>query len=70
LTVLGNSIIKKEAWDKVTGAAKYNADEIVKNIFHAKMLCSTYAHAKIKSINVSEALKEPGVKSVLTGYDC
>jgi len=70
LTVLGNSIIKKEAWDKVTGAAKYNADEIVKNIFHAKMLCSTYAHAKIKSIDVSEALKEPGVKSVLTGHDC
>lgn len=70
MTVLGNSIIKKEAWDKVTGAAKYNADEIVKNIFHVKMLCSTYAHAKIKSIDVSEALKEPGVKSVLTGYDC
>ncbi len=70
MIALGNSILKKEAWDKVTGAAKYNVDEIVKNIFHAKMLCSTYAHAKIKFIDISEAIKEPGVKSVLTGNDC
>ncbi len=70
MTVLGNSILKKEAWDKVTGAAKYNVDEVVKNIFHVKMLCSTYAHAKIKSIEINEALKELGVKSVLTGNDC
>lgn len=70
MTYLANSIFKKEAWDKVTGAAKYNLDEVVKNIFYAKILCSTYAHAKIKSIDISQALKEPGVKSVLTGYDC
>ena len=70
MMVLGNDVQRKESWDKVTGAAKYNVDEVVRNILHAKMLTSTYAHAKIRSIDISEALKESGVKSILTGKDC
>nr|WP_312577861.1 xanthine dehydrogenase family protein molybdopterin-binding subunit [Sedimentibacter sp.] len=70
LTTLGNDILRKEAWDKVTGAAKYNVDEILKNILHAKILTSIYAHANIKSIDTSDALKEQGVISILTGNDC
>jgi len=53
LTILGNDIPRKEAWDKVTGTAKYNVDEVIKNIHHAKMLTSIYAHAIIKSIDTS-----------------
>jgi len=48
MIVLGNDVQRKESWDKVTGAAKYNVDEVVRNIFHAKMLTSIYAHAKIR----------------------
>ncbi len=70
MTTLGNDILRKEAWDKVTGAAKYNVDEILKNILHAKILTSIYAHANIKSIDTSDALKEQGVISILTGNDC
>lgn len=68
--LLGNDVLKKESWDKVTGAAKYNVDEVVRNILHAKMLTSIYAHAEIISIDISDALEESGVKSVLTGNDC
>lgn len=70
MNVIGNDVLRKEAWNKVTGTAKYNIDETVSSIFHAKILTSVHAHAKIKSVDISSALGEQGVKSVLTGMDC
>lgn len=70
MTTLGNDVLRKEAWDKVTGAAKYNVDEVLRNILHAKILTSIYAHANIKSIDTYEASKEQGVISILTGNSC
>ncbi|BDR68217.1 aldehyde oxidase [Clostridium tetani] len=64
---LGVSTLRKEAWDKVTGAAKYNCDTKTPDTLHAKMLTSTHAHAIIKSIDTSEALKAKGVQAVITG---
>ncbi|SNS96830.1 CO or xanthine dehydrogenase, Mo-binding subunit [Anaerovirgula multivorans] len=66
---IGMSIPRKEAWDKVTGTAKYNNDYIIPGILHAKLVTSTYAHATIKSIDTSEAVKAPGVQAVLLGKD-
>ncbi len=40
---IGVSVPKKESWDKVTGRAKYNGDNITTNTLHAKILTSTYA---------------------------
>lgn len=67
--VIGKSTQRQEAWDKVTGMAKYTDDYIVPGILHAKLLCSTNAHANIKSLDISDALKYPGVMTVLTGED-
>jgi len=64
---IGKSIQRKEAWDKVTGVAKYTDDYIVPGILHAKLVTSPFAHAKIKSIDTSEAIKASGVQSVITG---
>lgn len=64
---LGVSTLRKEAWDKVTGAAKYNCDTKTPDTLHAKMLTSTHAHAIIKSIDTSEAIKAKGVQAVITG---
>lgn len=64
---IGRSIQRKEAWDKVTGMAKYTDDYIVPGILHAKLVTSPYAHAKIRLIDISEAVKVPGVQTVLTG---
>ena len=66
---IGRSIQRKEAWDKVTGVAKYTDDSLVPGILHAKLVTSPHAHAMIKSIDVSEAAKAPGVQSVITGSD-
>jgi len=58
---------RKEAFDKVTGTARYTDDEIIPGMLHAKILASPYAHARINSIDVTEAMKSPGVKAVITG---
>lgn len=64
---IGVNTPRKEAWDKVTGAAKYNGDIITPNILHAKMLTSPHAHAIIKSIDTSQASKAAGVQAIITG---
>lgn len=64
---IGKSIQRKEAWDKVTGIARYTDDYIVPGILHAKIVTSPHAHAKIKSLDISEAVKAPGIHSVVTG---
>ncbi|EJE7233427.1 xanthine dehydrogenase family protein molybdopterin-binding subunit [Clostridium sporogenes] len=64
---IGVSIPRKEAFDKVTGVAKYTDDTLLPGTLHAKMLTSRYAHAKIKSIDVSKARNASGVQAVITG---
>lgn len=66
-TGVGVSIIRKESWDKVTGQARYTDDLPANGILTARMVTSTYAHAKIKQIDMTEASSVPGVKAILTG---
>jgi CO/xanthine dehydrogenase Mo-binding subunit len=68
-SLIGTSLQRKEAWDKVTGTAQYTDDYFVPGILHAKMVTSPYGHAKIKSIDISPALKQKGVQAVVTGKD-
>ncbi|XEC97798.1 xanthine dehydrogenase family protein molybdopterin-binding subunit [Paenibacillus tarimensis] len=64
---IGDSVIRKEALDKVTGAAKYTDDFSSAAMLHANMVISSQAHAKIKSIDTSDARKVPGVRAILFG---
>ncbi|HEX7655175.1 MAG TPA: molybdopterin cofactor-binding domain-containing protein, partial [Verrucomicrobiae bacterium] len=66
-TAIGTSVPRKEAPDKVTGNVKYNSDLSSPDLLHGWMVTSLYAHANIKSIDTSAALKAPGVKAVITG---
>jgi len=63
----GKDIIRKEAWDKVTGRAHYNADISSPELMHGVIVTSTCAHGKIKSLDYAEASQMPGVKAILTG---
>ncbi|NTU60163.1 MAG: molybdopterin-dependent oxidoreductase, partial [Deltaproteobacteria bacterium] len=67
--VIGKSAPRVDGREKVTGAAKYTGDLKFPNLLHGKILTSPYAHARILSIDTSEALKMPGVKAVITHKD-
>ena len=65
----GNNYVKIDGEDKVTGRAKYAGDIMFPNMLTAKMVRSTHSHAKIISIDTSEAEKLPGVYAILTAND-
>lgn len=67
--VVGKSIPRVDAPEKVTGKTKYCADIQLLDTLHAKVLRSPYPHARIVSIDTSKAEKLPGVKGVITGKD-
>ena len=56
--------------EKVSGRAKYTADIVAPGQLAGRIYRSPYSHAEILSVDVSEALKLPGVKAVVTGADC
>lgn len=64
---IGKSIPRKEAWDKVTGTAKYTNDFNKPGLLHAWMITSPHAHAKIISLDKSLTEKAQGIRIVLTG---
>ena len=68
-TVLGQRPVRHDGADKVTGKAIYAADVQLPNMAHGKIVRSPHAHARIRSIDPSEALKIPGVFAVVTGDD-
>ena len=69
LNVVGKSVQRPDAYDKVTGGKHYPVNFSLPGMLHAKMLRSPYPHAKILSIDTSEAEKLPGVKAVITHVD-
>lgn len=67
--VIGKSIPRKDALEKVTGSAIYGTDIFLPKMLHAAVCRSPHAHAKILSVDIGEAAKVPGVKIILTGKD-
>ena len=67
--MIGKSVKRIKALEKVTGNATFVHDMEVQGMLHAKMKLSPHAHAKIVNIDKSEAEKLPGVWTILTGKD-
>jgi xanthine dehydrogenase molybdenum-binding subunit len=67
--VLGTRPVRHDGADKVTGKAIYAADLQLPSMAHGRMVRSPHAHAKIKSIDVREALATPGVFAIVTADD-
>src|SRR6202012_2546479 len=64
---IGASVVRKEDRRFITGKGRYVDDIKVLGMAHAHFIRSPHAHAKIKSIDSSAALKMPGVVGILTG---
>jgi len=69
LKIIGKSVVRPDAYDKVTGGKQYPVNFSLPGMLHAKLLRSPYPHAKILGIDTSAAQKLPGVKAVLTYKD-
>ena len=67
--VIGTTPPRPDGIEKVTGKAQYGADLYVPNMLYSKILRSPHPHARILSIDVSEAEKLEGVKAVVTAND-
>lgn len=66
---VGESVPRKDAWEKASGAARYNSDRIQPGLLYGALVTSTCAHGLIKSIDLGAALTMPGVINIITGAD-
>lgn len=64
-TLIGQRIPRLDGLAKASGKAKYPSDVRPEGTLYGVMLYSPYAHAKVKSIDISAAEKMPGVKAVV-----
>lgn len=67
--VIGKPFRKVDARAKCTGQTKFADDIVLPRMLFSKILRSHVPHALIKRIDVSKALKLPGVVAVITGKD-
>src|SRR6266849_2034795 len=63
----GHSVRRKEDPRFIRGQGNYIDDVKLPGMLYMDIVRSPYAHAKITSIDASEALKAPGVVAVVTG---
>lgn len=67
--LIGSPVRRKEDYRFLTGNGQYTDDVILPHQSYGYFLRSPHAHARIKSIDTSEAAASPGVIAVLTGDD-
>ena len=66
MTTVGQPVPRIDAYDKVTGRAAYVGDLEIPGMVHGLILRSPWPHARVLSIDASEAERLPGVLGVLT----
>ncbi|NLF52307.1 MAG: molybdopterin-dependent oxidoreductase, partial [Leptolinea sp.] len=67
--IVGKSVTRIDAEDKVKGEALYPGDVNMENQAYMKVFYSGRPHALMKKLNVEKAEKYPGVVAVLTAKD-
>ena len=68
-SVLGTSVKRLDAAEKVTGRAKYTFDINRPGMLYGRIVRSPHPHARILSIDLSAAQRAPGVKAALAWRD-
>ena len=66
---IGKNMTRVDAFDKVTGSARYTADLEPQGLLAAKVIRSTIANGVVKSFDLEEARKVPGVVKIVTCFD-
>ncbi len=66
---MGHSIKRKEDSRFIQGRGNYVDDVNLPGMVFGHMVRSPYAHARLKKVDISKAMKLPGVLAVITGED-
>jgi CO/xanthine dehydrogenase Mo-binding subunit/aerobic-type carbon monoxide dehydrogenase small subunit (CoxS/CutS family) len=66
---LGANVRRLDAPSKVTGLLRYAGDMVLPGMLHIQVLRSPLPHARIVSLDTSEAAAMPGVEAVITADD-
>jgi CO/xanthine dehydrogenase Mo-binding subunit len=67
--VIGTPLLRRENPALLTGEAKFTSDLQVPGALHLGILRGPYANARIQSVDVSAARREPGVVAAHSGAD-
>jgi CO/xanthine dehydrogenase Mo-binding subunit len=68
-TTIGKPEVRKDAWDKVTGAALYTDDIPQPGVSVGMVVRSPHHHARIVRIDTAAAEAVPGVRAIITSRD-
>lgn len=60
-----DALLRVDGVQKVTGRARYAFDRYPKGTLYAAILFSPWAHAKVRSIRLDKARRQPGVKAAI-----
>ena len=66
LSVVGKSLPRIDAIEKVTGRAKFGIDLKFDGMLYAKLLRSPYPHARVTAIDTTRAESHPSVRAIAT----
>src|SRR5258708_6229189 len=66
---IGVNVRRIDAPSKVTGALRYAGDMVLPNMLHVQVLRSPHPHARIGSIDVTDAEALPGVEGIVPAAD-
>ena len=67
--LVGKSVKRKEDYEVLVGRERYTADHKLPHMLYTAIYRSPYAHARITGLDLSKALKQPGVVLGLGGKD-
>ncbi len=68
-SVIGKPYVGPDVPPKASGQARFIDDLALPGMLFGRILRCPYPHARIVSIDISEALKLPGVKAIITAAD-
>src|SRR5580698_10962837 len=69
LPYIGRSLRRREDRRLLTGQGQFIADLVLPGMTHAVLVRSPLAHARIRSVDLTEAAAAPGVLLTLNGAD-
>lgn len=66
LNTIGKATARVDAVERVTGEARYSRDIKLPGMLYGQVLRSPHPHARIRSIDIAEASRLPGVRAIIT----